>query len=50
MKKVLIIGAGYGGLRALEHLAKNPAFSITLIDKNPYHYMQTEAYGYRRAI
>ncbi len=46
MKKVLIIGAGYGGLRALEHLAKNPIFSITLIDKNPYHYMQTEAYGY----
>ncbi len=46
MKKILIIGAGYGGLRALEHLAKNPAFQITLIDKNPYHYMQTEAYGY----
>ena len=46
MKKICIIGAGYAGLRALEHLAKNPAFSITLIDKNPYHYMQTEAYGY----
>ena len=46
MKKILIIGAGYGGLRALEHLSKNPAFQITLIDKNPYHYMQTEAYGY----
>jgi len=46
MKKVCIIGAGYGGLRALERLAKNPALSITLIDKNPYHYMQTEAYGY----
>ena len=46
MKKILIIGAGYGGLRALEHLAKNPIFNITLIDKNPYHYMQTESYGY----
>ena len=46
MKNILIIGAGYAGLRALEHLAKNPAFSITLVDKNPYHYMQTEAYGY----
>lgn len=46
MKKVVIIGAGYAGLRALEQLAKNPAFHITLIDKNPYHYMQTEAYGY----
>jgi len=46
MKKILIVGAGYGGLRALEHLAKNPAFIVTLIDKNPYHYMQTESYGY----
>ncbi len=46
MKKICIIGAGYAGLRALEQLAKNPAFHITLIDKNPYHYMQTEAYGY----
>ncbi len=46
MKKVVIIGAGYGGLRAVEHLAKNPIFDIILIDKNPYHYMQTEAYGY----
>jgi len=46
MKNIVIIGAGYGGLRALEHLAKNEAFKITLVDKNPYHYMQTEAYGY----
>ncbi len=46
MKKVIILGAGYGGLRAMESLANNPAFSITLIDQHPYHYMQTEAYGY----
>ena len=46
MKKIVIVGAGYAGLRALEHLAKNPSFQITLVDKNPYHYMQTEAYGY----
>lgn len=45
-REVVIIGAGYGGLRALEHLSRNDAFSITLIDKNPYHYMQTEVYGY----
>lgn len=46
MKNVVIIGAGYGGLRAAEHLCKNSELSITLIDQNPYHYMQTEAYGY----
>lgn len=45
-KNVVIIGAGYGGLRAVEFLAKHQDISITLIDKNPYHYLQTEAYGY----
>ena len=46
MKQIIIIGAGYGGLRAAEYLCKNKNFHITLIDKNPYHYMQTEVYGY----
>jgi len=46
MKKVLVIGGGYGGLRAIETLAKYQDIAITLIDKNPYHYLQTEAYGY----
>jgi len=45
-KKVVIIGGGYGGLRAVEFLAKHKDIEITLIDKNPYHYLQTEAYGY----
>jgi len=44
--KVVIIGAGYGGLRAVEKLVKRKDIEITLIDKNPYHYLQTEAYGY----
>jgi len=44
--KIVIIGAGYGGLRAIEKLVKKDEVSITLIDENPYHYMQTEAYGY----
>ncbi len=43
---IVIIGAGYGGLRAIEKLTKHDNINITLIDKNPYHYMQTEAYGY----
>lgn len=46
MKEVVIIGGGYGGLRAAEHLCKNENLHITIIDKNPYHYMQTEAYGF----
>lgn len=46
MKKVLVIGGGYGGLRAIESLYKYKDVDITLIDKNPYHYLQTEAYGY----
>jgi NADH dehydrogenase len=44
--KVVIVGAGYGGLRAVEKLVKRKNVEITLIDKNPYHYLQTEAYGY----
>ena len=46
MTKVLIIGGGYGGLRAIETLAKYKDLEVTLVDKNPYHYLQTEAYGY----
>lgn len=46
MKKVLVIGGGYGGLRAIETLAKYKDIDIILIDKNPYHYLQTESYGY----
>ena len=42
----MVIGGGYGGLRAIEFLAKHKNIEITLIDKNPYHYLQTEAYGY----
>ncbi|MDD2358653.1 MAG: FAD-dependent oxidoreductase [Thiovulaceae bacterium] len=44
--KVVVIGGGYGGLRAIEFLAKHDNVDITLIDSNPYHYLQTEAYGY----
>lgn len=46
MKKVIVIGGGYGGLRAIEGLEKEEDISITLVDENPYHYLQTEAYGY----
>ena len=42
--KIIVIGGGYAGLRAVEKLAKNPYNEITLLDKNPYHYMQTDVY------
>lgn len=45
-KKVVVIGGGYGGLRAVEFLSKDSTIDIVLIDENPYHYLQTEAYGY----
>ena len=46
MKKVIVIGGGYGGLRAVERLADINGLHVTLIDQHPYHYLQTEAYGY----
>lgn len=42
--KIIVIGGGYAGLKAIQQLAKNPDNEIILLDKNPYHYMQTEVY------
>jgi len=43
MKEVVILGAGYAGLRALHVLqGAKEAFHITLIDKNDYHYEATD--------
>jgi len=44
-KSVVIIGGGYGGIRAMQKLSLSSNISITLIDRNPYHYLQTEAYA-----
>ncbi|WP_456381558.1 NAD(P)/FAD-dependent oxidoreductase [Hydrogenimonas sp.] len=46
MHRIVIVGGGYGGLRAIEKLVKVPNVELTLIDRNGYHYMQTEVYGY----
>ena len=46
MKRVVVIGGGYGGLRCIEGLAKSQDFEVVLVDLNPYHYLQTEAYAY----
>ncbi|MDF1882320.1 NAD(P)/FAD-dependent oxidoreductase [Sulfurimonas sp. SAG-AH-194-C21] len=42
--KIIVIGGGYAGIRTVQNLAKNPKNEIILLDKNPYHYMQTEVY------
>jgi len=42
--KIIVIGGGYGGLRAVENLAKDKNNQITLLDKNAYHFMQTDVY------
>ncbi|MDH4945385.1 NAD(P)/FAD-dependent oxidoreductase [Sulfurimonas sp. C5] len=42
--KIVIIGGGYAGLKALQNLCKDPKYEITLIDKNAYHFMQTDVY------
>lgn len=45
-KHIVLLGAGYGGIltaKKLEKkLKKNEAYTITLIDKRPYHTMLTE--------
>ncbi len=45
-KKIVIIGAGYGGVLTAKKLArklkKDTDVSITIIDKNPFHTMLTE--------
>jgi NADH:ubiquinone reductase (H+-translocating) len=45
-KKIVILGAGYGGVAAAiqlsKKLRKNGNVSITIIDKKPYHTLMTE--------
>ncbi|MDN5342600.1 MULTISPECIES: NAD(P)/FAD-dependent oxidoreductase [Oceanotoga] len=46
VKKIVLLGAGYGGVLTAKKLAKKfkkrDDVTITLIDKNPYHTMLTE--------
>ncbi len=43
-KRVIIVGGGYAGVKALQALAASNVCDIILIDQHPYHYLQTEAY------
>jgi NADH:ubiquinone reductase (H+-translocating) len=45
MKRIVVLGGGYGGILTAKHLEKKlrkENVRITLIDKNPYHTMLTE--------
>ncbi|HEY4539312.1 MAG TPA: FAD-dependent oxidoreductase, partial [Faecalibacter sp.] len=39
-KKIVIVGAGFAGLRLARKLKNNPNFSITLIDRYNFHQFQ----------
>lgn len=43
LSRVLIVGAGFGGLQAARDL-KHPSIQVTLIDKNNYHLFQPLLY------
>lgn len=45
-KKIFIIGAGYAGIRTISRLSKSKDVELFLIDKNSYHYLQTDVYDY----
>jgi len=40
LKRVVIVGGGFGGLTLARQLAKSKAFQVVLIDKNNYHQFQ----------
>ncbi|MGM9925540.1 MAG: NAD(P)/FAD-dependent oxidoreductase [Bacillus sp. (in: firmicutes)] len=48
MRKLVILGGGYGGMKLLQKLLPNQLpedVTITLIDRNPYHSLKTEFYA-----
>ncbi|AIC95499.1 NADH dehydrogenase-like protein [Shouchella lehensis G1] len=48
MKKLVVLGAGYGGMRVLQRLLPNDLpkdWEIILVDEMPYHCLKTEYYA-----
>lgn len=43
-KHIVIVGAGFAGLKLARKLNNHPAYSITLLDKNNYHQFQPLLY------
>lgn len=47
MKKIVVVGGGYGGVSFAKRFAKyNLDAEVYLIDKNPYHFLQPEVYNF----
>ena len=45
--RVIIVGGGYGGLKALETFSKYDGdLEVLLVDHHTYHYFQTESYNF----
>jgi NADH dehydrogenase len=40
LKRIVVAGAGFGGLKLARMLARKPGFEIVLIDRNNYHQFQ----------
>lgn len=38
VKKIVIVGGGFGGINFIKQLSNNKNFQITLVDKNNYHF------------
>lgn len=45
-KRVIIVGGGYAGLKALRGLSSASEIEVVLIDQNSYHYLQTDVYDF----
>lgn len=43
-QRIVIVGGGYAGVKALQTLAPTGLCDIVLIDQHPYHFLQTDAY------
>ncbi|PWU20998.1 MAG: FAD-dependent oxidoreductase [Bdellovibrio sp.] len=43
-REVLVVGGGFGGVRAVKEMAKEPHLHITLIDRNNHHLFQPLLY------
>lgn len=49
-KKILIIGAGFGGLQVIKSLANKSSFEITVVDKKNHHLFQPLLYQVATAV
>src|SRR5690606_36113586 len=38
LKKIVVVGGGFAGINLIKKLAKHKNYSVTLVDKNNYHF------------